>query len=191
MISIKFENLNTLADTFTKVQADTIKGIGIGMQQIQKALQQDITGLYHFSPLDFNRSLEQQQITVGTNSVTGEITYRNIHKNLAEFPYSSELGNIPPLPKQKQGQVHSVSVRRGKVKVVYGKHGRGGFTRENGTYGMQMFERITKARYPLRLVFGPSVVDTIKWGWNRPQMLPTVTKVIDNLPYTIAMNINV
>lgn len=188
-ITVNRSELNSLVKSFSAIQGTTVKVINTAMVDIEKGLRKDILGLYNFSTLDFSNSITDREISLSQTRVEGSITFSNIPKNLATFPYSWEWGNIPPLPKKHEGKVHSVSVRKGKIKVVYGKYRYGGFTINNGSYGMQMFERTSKQKYPIKLVFGPSVVDTIRWGIYKSPMLPSFYTVINNLPKNVAVSI--
>jgi hypothetical protein len=62
-------------------------------------------------------------------------------------------GNINPEAK-REGQVHRVHVRRGNKTISYGKEHRGGFmSPKKAVKGANMYERMSKRRKPLRLLF--------------------------------------
>ena len=193
-VSIEFDGINELKESFNRIPKDIALGLGIATAKVQQALKHDLIGMYNFSESRFNNALVGSRttstVTRGKNLLENGIEFKQIPIDLAKFPYTWEWGNIPPLPKKRQGKVHSVAVRRGNVKVVYGKYGYGGFTLKNGPYGVQMFERISTDRFPLRLAFGPSIADTIMWGVNRPGTLPTFDKEADNMTQYIADQIN-
>ena len=193
-ISIQFQGLTELRDSLNRVPSQVAIGLGDATSKVQAALRHDILGMYNFKDSRFNNALVGSriisQVTRGKTFLQRSIEFKQIPIDLAKFPYTWEWGNIPPLPKRRQGKVHSVAVRKGNVKIVYGKYGYGGFTQKNGVYGTQMFERVSTSRYPLKLVFGPSIADIVAWGTSRPGMLPTFDKEYNNMTQYIADQIN-
>jgi len=162
-----------------KLKRDIPKGIGSATKTIHSALKFELAQKYNVSHnLDsvlVGKSVSN--VTFGKNVMEGGLVYRWKPVDLAKFPYSWEWGNIPPLPKKRKGKVHSVAVRRGSKKVVYGKSNHGGFTQKNGYFGTQMFERVSRERKPLRLLFGPSLSEMASRSLDSPK----VTKAIDDL----------
>lgn len=192
--SLKIEGLEELRDSLSKIPKGLATGIGLAAANLETSLRFDLTTMYHISESRFNNALigsrTRSTIARGKNVIESGIEFRQIYTDLAKFPYTWQMGNIPPLPKKHQGKVHSVSIRRGTVKVVYGKYNHGGFTIPNGQYGTQMFERIGKGRYPLHILFGPSILNLVDWNTKRPETLPSCSKALNGMTQLIADNLN-
>lgn len=196
-ISVNIQGLNELRESFNRVPKDIAMGIGLATSRIQQALKHDIIGMYNLNEAKINNAFvgtrTKSTVARGKATIENSINIKQIPIDLAKYPYDWSWGNIDtpvsPMPKKRKGKVHSVSVRRGVVKVVYGKHQYGGFTQQNGRYGTQMFERTSEERKPLRLVFGPSIADIVSWGIDHRGKLPTFDRELDNLEQFIAASI--
>jgi hypothetical protein len=95
-------------------------------------------------------------VTFGKNIIHGELQYRFVPVNLAQFFVPPiELGNIPPKAgKKRKGRIHSVEVIRGRTKVVYGQERLGGFIPPGSHY---MIERDGAYKYPVHNLYAPSL----------------------------------
>lgn len=79
-------------------------------------------------------------------------------------------GNLD-VPKDRQGWVHQTQIARGKITKSYGKQNYGGFRPTSkdgkvklyGQAGTYMFERTSRYKYPLRLLYGPSLADFVSY----------------------------
>jgi hypothetical protein len=165
-INIEIDGLSDLVATLNpkRINSDIAKGLGLATKTLHATLKHSISQTYNTSHnLDsvlVGKSISN--VTFGKNIIESGLEYRYRPVDLAKFDYTWEMGNIPPLPKKRQGRVHSVTVKRASGrKIVYGKSGNGGFTQKNSRYGTQMFERMGKERKPLRLLFGPSLTDMV------------------------------
>ncbi len=161
-------------------------GVGIAVKQLHRSLVHATYTRYNIEQSKIENSLVggfASNQRAGRGFILDGLTYRSGYRDLAKFPYTKEWGKI----NRGYGFVHSVTVVRGQTRVVYGKDHRGGFTARNGSYGIQMFERTTNARYPLRLLFGPSIVDMLLTSFNYS---PEVRQSLDTFEQTIANNIN-
>ena len=143
------------------------KGIAIGVHdavlQIHDALRSAVARKYTFrDSLDtalVGRSISN--VEIGKNFIRNGLQYVDKQKDLSKFPYT--LGAII-----RNGTIHNVEVVRGRSKRLRGRSGQGGFVpRKKGApptrFGFkgetQMFERIGRSRYPLRLLLAPSLSD--------------------------------
>jgi len=191
--SLRINGLDELRDKFNRIPKELAAGVGYAALNIERSLRFDIVTMYNLSESRFNNALEGSRtrsiVAKGKNVIEAGITFKQIPIDLAKFPYTWYRGNIPPLPKKRKGRVHSVSVRRGQVKIVYGKYGLGGFTIRNGSYGTQMFERASETKYPLELRFGPSIVNIVDWAIVHNN-LPSFKKALDETTEIIASYVN-
>lgn len=105
-------------------------------------------------------------VKTGRNLIEAGLSYRYKPRDLSKFPFTWVWGNINPAT--REGRVHSVTVRRGKTKIVFGKSHHGGFVPgagpefkpvRFGRFGLQMFERRSKDPNDLRLLLGPSLAE--------------------------------
>lgn len=170
-----------------RIKKELSIGVGLAVLQLHSALKTSVYAKYNVKQDKIESALVGKVAmtqTTGRNFILNGLEYRSSHTDLAKFPYTKALGNIN-LGAKRPGMVHTVSVRRGSAKVVYGKDHRGGFTQRNGRYGVQMFERKSKARFPLRILFGPSVVQMLNTSFEHD---PKVKAVLNNLEQTIIDN---
>lgn len=162
-----------------RINKKIAQGVGLFTKQLHGELKFEIAKKYNvphnLDSVLMNKSTSQ--VTFGKNVIESGLVYKYKPVDLAKFPYSWEMGNIPPLPKKRQGRVHSVAVRRGGKKVVYGKSKHGGFTQKNGRHGTQMFERIGRERKPLRLLFGPSLTEMVSRSLNSDGVKRTMNEL--------------
>lgn len=170
-----------------RINKELAIGVGLAVLQLHRDLKSSVFTRYNVDQAKIEAALVGKVAktqTTGKNFIHNGLEYRSGHTDLAKFPYTKALGNINPGAK-RQGQVHTVSVKRGNAKIVYGKEHRGGFTQRNGRYGVQMFERKSKARFPLRLLFGPSIVTMINTAYEYD---PKVKESLNSLEQTIIDN---
>jgi len=170
-----------------RIKKELAIGVGLAVLQLHREIKHSIYTRYNVDQSKIDSALSGRSSstqTTGRNFIKDGLEYRSAHTDLAKFPYTWAMGNINPGAK-RQGKVHSVTVKRGTTKIVYGKEHRGGFTQKNGVRGTQMFERLGKSRLPLRLLFGPSVVQMVNTVYDYD---PKVKEVLNNLEQTIIDN---
>lgn len=182
--------------------------IGTATLQLHGALKSSVFNS-HQHPKSLDSVLvgkSTSTISFGKNVIESGLVYKYKPVDLGKFSPTWEWGNINAA--RRQGRVHSVVVRRDGRKVVHGKDHRGGFIpkkRNDSTvrkynyksqelskynpnkYGAQMFERTTNKRFPLRLLFGPSLSQLAERAFNNglAGKDKTVQAAIDNLELTI------
>ena len=200
--SVVISGLKELRDSInpSRINKEIAISVGLFSRQLHNEIKFGIKQTYNT-----DRNLDTVLIgdtsnttQFGRNVIRGGLTYAYKPIDLAKFPYSAKPGNINP-GARREGMVHSVSVRRGPAKIIYGKGHRGGFAAQNpkykkiktakyGKFGTQMFERIGKPRLPLRLLFGPSLSTM---ALNVVIYNPSVRRYIDNFDTFIANRINI
>jgi len=107
----------------------------------------------------------------GKNVIERSLVYNVVAADLSRFPTTWYWGNINS-GARRPGRVHIVEVIRGQPKVVHGKDHRGGFQpRGKGGVpirifrgGSQMLERVSRAKFPLRVLYGPNTANMINWA---------------------------
>jgi hypothetical protein len=153
-----------------RIKKDISLGVGRAALAIHSELRLAVQRHYR-APGDLDSVLIGKAAKVqdfGRNVIRGELSYSQPSINLSR--YMNRLrpikGNIGPGDKVHDGWVHFVEIIRGRIKVVYGKTNRGGFTprRADGSLarlGRQgkaiMFERTSEKRYPIKPLFGPTL----------------------------------
>jgi hypothetical protein len=161
---VEIQGLRELQNEFSQngLSKKVSFGLGLATKSLHSELRFAVKSRYAISG-DLNSVLKGSRFTSTTkfgNSIfENGLEYRYRPIDLSKFPYTKEWGNLL-YPKPRQGWVHTVTVVRGRPRVSYGKSNHGGFTKLNKKhpqYGMQMLERKGKSKYPVRLLFGPSL----------------------------------
>lgn len=140
-----------------------------------------------FSRWAFPKSLDT--VRVGTRSrsiqtqgkafLSADLQYYDIPVNLAKYQANSFWGNIPPLPKKRPGLVQQVKVKRTRgIQTVMGRYGYGGFIPIGRNF---MLERLTKSRFPIKLVYGLSLGQMVKILSNDTNFMEDLTTKTMNI----------
>lgn len=155
-----------------RIRRQLAEDIGRELLTFHSVLKSSIFNTYTANN-DLDKRLVGKRVSLrdtGKNFIKGGLTYTIKQADLSKFPFSASWGNINA-GATRRGLVHKVTVKRGEEKVVYGKQHRGGFMPRKGQrlqlgttgtpmlfgkHGHLMFERTSRQRYPLRLLFGPS-----------------------------------
>jgi hypothetical protein len=180
-----------------RIKKDISIGVGRAALAIHSELRFAVARQYR-APGDLNSVLIGKTASArdfGRNIIKAELTYTQPSINLARYMNGVQptLGNIPPLPKMKQGWVHTVEIVRGRRKVVFGKKNLGGFTprdskgtlvRKNGR--AIMMERGTDKKYPVHQLFGPTLASlAMKMYDTDPQVQKAKERATDIILETI------
>lgn len=167
---INIKGLDSLRESLNpkRIQKDVAIGVGRAAllihSELRGAIQRQYKAPHSLDSVLIGKANETREF--GRNVIKGGLSYRQQSINLAQYMNGVQptLGNIPPLPKLRQGWVHTVEIKRGNRKVVYGKKNLGGFTprdakgtlvRKNGR--AIMLERDGDKKYPVHQLFGPTV----------------------------------
>lgn len=140
-------------------------------------------------PNDINKALVSKSsiVETGKGFIRNGLEYRDTETNLAQFPYTKEPNTNLNEPKIRKGIVHRVTVKRGIIKKVHGKHGYGGFTQRAGNRVI-MYERDQKAtwygkeRAPISRLYSINLVSMVKAVYEHD---PKVKQALNNLENTI------
>lgn len=207
LLSLEIKGLQELRDSFStldrQLKQEITTSLGKSVLELRTVLQSEIVKRYNISPSRFVNALAPQSSsrqTVGTNVIEVGLTFKNIPLALSTWKtYTWEWGNIN-FPAKREGRVHSITIINNKI--VYGNQHYGGFipvTKKNSDVvngGMtdynyvrtwkgsaQMFERTGPDRdAPLKLLFGPSVSDMVRWTFdNNATVINKVNSISDNL----------
>lgn len=153
----------------------------IGMRYIRRihnAISDFVSSEYNI-PGDLFDSLARADFlnpTIKGNVIESALVYRYKSINLAEYPYFWYWGNIEPIEgKKRKGRVHETSIRRATSKIVYGRHGFGGFTVKG-----YMVERKTEEKYPIVGVYGPSMAQLASYGFTYSPEVPRIVEELEN-----------
>lgn len=158
---ISIQGLEQLKLSLDKKELDRklIPEIGLSILKLHNALKFAVKENY-----TIDRSLDsvlkggsKSNTILGNNLISTSLEYNYKPIDLSKFPYTY-------VPGPRGGSVHSVTIKRGVTKIVRGKSRQGGFVPRDrsgkvyrNAFGAQMFERIGKSRFPLRVLFGPSL----------------------------------
>jgi hypothetical protein len=133
-------------------------------------------------------------VKFGKDVLKGGLVYENKSKPLSSFLASVYWGNLPGAAKKRKGFVHTVEIVRGRKKIVYGKHRRGGFIpRTKGasvgipgpTIGYGFLERIAASRFPLRALTNVNEINFL----NSSLKISRVKSLLENFDKVIAEKI--
>lgn len=189
LFEINIEGLSEVLKSLdSKTMENNIKlGIGLATRNLEDGIMQSVVKRYNISTVNFRRSLVSRPSSMLPEGVLAEIEFKYISTGLAAFssPTMFEWGNIPPYPKQKQGKVYSVAVKRGNVKVSYGKYGFGGFMVKKGNKYV-MLERTAAGRNaPLKAMYAPTITQMVKYVLNNFNSFPETYSAIENFAPTV------
>lgn len=165
-ISFDIQGLQALRESINpdRISKEVAVGIGKAAITLQSELSSAISRRYAISPSQFRAALPYKGVSqqqVGKNIINYSFALQDKPINLVKYISDITWGNIPPEPKLHKGKVHSVIIRKGQQKIVYGKYKQGGFTIKGGTV---MVERTSPGRNaPLRVMYGPNIVDMANW----------------------------
>jgi hypothetical protein len=169
----------------SKLDLEIAKSIAISEREIHFALREQVKQTFgdkHKLGDVYKTYRTSNYRTMAKRVITRGFLYEHKPRNITLFPISYYWGNLRQ-KKRRQGWVHLAGILTevGQQKV-YGanwrnKKGFGGFTprdkegnilyRREG-YPDQMFVRLTRDPYPLKLIFGPSLADMAAWCWRQP-----------------------
>ena len=183
LFSLEIQGLKELQDSLNlnRINKEIAVGIGLASRSLVSTLRSEILNRYNISASKFDAALQGQsssnQVT-GRNIILNSIQFKDTEVNLAKFVTNVVKGNIDPLPKQREGRVHSVTVKKGRQVISYGKHGFGGFIPIGHNF---MVERTGPGRNaPLRSMYAPSVVDMVNWTLDNNTKVQQVFETFSN-----------
>ena len=189
---IEIKGLDALKNSINvnRINKEIAIGVGRAILLIHSELKSSVERAYRTpGSLDsvlIGKSASTQQL--GANIIRGGLAYANKPINLAAYNVDFYKGNIPPLPKRREGTVHVVEIVRGRRKIVYGKTNRGGFIPRTASgsivrFGKKgvMLERLGKSRYPVRTLYGPSLSDMVGYVWDTPRVRAAVNSATDKI----------
>jgi hypothetical protein len=184
-----------------KLPAEIAKALAIAERDIHKGLSEQVKAT--FGP-QFKINEVYKTYTYGTWSTLGKrvikrgFLYQHKPMHMSLFPISYYWGNLRE-KKPRQGWVHLAKIFTavGEQKI-YGdnwrnKEGYGGFIPRDSDgrivytrspYPDQMFVRLTRAKYPVKLIFGPSLADMAGYAWKNPE--PSLQRIFDESSKAIA-----
>ncbi len=150
------QSLNT-----ARIPKQVALGVGIALKELNSTIEHAVAIRYKttkpLSSVLVGKSASN--VAFGKNVIRGGLEYKFVPIDLSKFHSPPPVfGNINPGAKRK-GFVHYAEVLRGRRKVVLGKDHRGGFIPKGyrTAHGEQMFERMSKARLPLRVLYAPTL----------------------------------
>lgn len=140
--------------------------VGYATNRVHNAIKHAVFTKYKIKQEKVDSALMNKStsdVQFGKNIIKNSLSYKYTPVGLGSFYTSWQFGNINPVP--HEGTMFSVEVTRGKELIVKGKDHRGGFIpmsqagklKRNRKGGYNMYERATNKRYPLRLLFAPSI----------------------------------
>lgn len=166
------------------------KGVAPAIMNIHKAIESAVFHTYNTNGRKLSSVLVGNRLgKVDRDKLFLSTSLSYVYKpvDLSKFPYTYQH-----IPENNPGAVHTVEIRRGQRKQVVGKSGNGGFVPRNRRlntnvwrspkgYGAQMFERIGKARKPLRLLLGPSLAQMANTAINNgnPEIIQAYNQAVD------------
>ena len=162
---VGLEEVRKLVST-DRISKAMATAIGVTAKTLHSEIRHLVFTKYKIKQEKIDAALANKSINnviFGKNIISSDLTYNYTPNGLGSFYSSWEFGNINP--GKVPGTVFSVEVKRGSKKIVYGKEHRGGFIpmnqagklKRNKLGGYNMYERTSNRRYPLRLLFAPSV----------------------------------
>lgn len=174
----------------TRINKKLATAVGIAAKELHSAIRHEVFTKYKVKQEKIDSSLANKSIDnvkFGKNIISSGLTYNYTPVGLGSFYSSWQFGNINP--KQHTGTVFSVEVKRGSKKIVYGKDHRGGFIpmnqagklKRNRFGGYNMYERVSAKRYPLRLLFAPSISQMVNSVMTDKLIDKQLTKFEDNI----------
>jgi hypothetical protein len=153
-----------------RINKDLARGVNEAVLSLHSALREKVAQNYNFKhSLDsvlIGKSISN--VKQGKNFITAGFGYKAKFIGLSKFSHDSFVGNINP-GAQKPGRVERVVVRKGRKSIVYGKQHHGGFIPRYGNlknpgnaklfggHGARMLERLGSSRFPVRMLFGPTL----------------------------------
>lgn len=166
-ISFEIEGLKQLQDSLNldRINKELAVSIGAATKTFSKSLESAIVQRYNISPSRFVNALQGSSSslqTTGKNLIQSGFELTDIPLSLSRYVTAKEWGNIEPTPKRRKGIVHTVTVRRGRAKVSYGKYGYGGFTIKGGRVMVERTGPTRRAK--LKIMYGPNIVDMAVWS---------------------------
>lgn len=126
----------------SRIQKSIAQGVGQAAAYVHAELRIGVNQVYK-APSNLDSVFARRSIsyvTLGKNVIQSGVEYKQKAVALAKYFDSAALGNIPPLPKLKEGWVHKVEIRRGRKVIVTAKYnprsqkgkGYGGFIPRKG-----------------------------------------------------------
>ena len=196
-ISFSIQGLEKLREELgsARVKKEIALAVGQGARYLHSALRHAVAITYN-APASLDSVLEDKTASTtkfGQGVIKGELRYKNTALMLSKFVTDVYKGNLPPAEgKKREGWIHVVSVRRPTHKISFGRYGYGGFsprgaagkTRYGSKGGAVMLERLTPERYPVKLMFGPSLAAMASSMWDTDPGVQKakveVEKIIEN-----------
>jgi len=171
-VSVEVYGLTEIKDYLSKGKVDKTLALGINdaVVQLHSALRYSVATTYK-APASLDSVLvgrSTSSVKQGKNFIESGLQYKFIPIGLDKYLDSYYPGNINP-GATKQGRVHVVEIKRGAKRIVYGKEHRGGFVPRKGSLtspgavvrlyrgGGVMFERTSQSKFPVKVLFGPSL----------------------------------
>lgn len=177
-ITIKLAGIDQLRESLSgeKVNSELARTLGKVVSFVNSELESQIIRDYRVKS-NLNSVLlgrSNNNLTQGKNFLSTSLVYKQKSVPLSRYYESRFWGNLNQ-PKARKGWVHNVQITRGRTERSHGKENRGGFTPRNksgvvkryGAAGSLMFERMSDARTPLRILYGPSLADLVSYEINK------------------------
>lgn len=168
-LRIEIEGLEVVKTSLNmnRISTQIAKGMGIAALKLHKEISHAVFTRYKTSKsLDSVLVGKSSSVTTfGKGILQNSLEYKFVPIDLSKFfSPPAQLGNINA-GATRMGWIHSVEVIRGRRQISYGKGHRGGFIPRtesgvlfrNSRFGSQMFERIGRARLPLRVLYAPTL----------------------------------
>jgi hypothetical protein len=192
--SIDIKGLEEVIASLRKDKLDATLAINLGkaVKDIHFSIKDAVFNRYNLSKdmekvfTNFTSSTKRGVDSLGIQSVTSELVYKDTQRDLSKFPFSPD--SIAGF-NGKSYAVHNVSIIKGRTVPVRGLSGNGGFVPRSkanisytNAYGTQMFERVNGSRTHLRLLLGTTVVNMINYVYdNDPKVQETKRNISNTL----------
>lgn len=180
-MAVRIEGIEDLLRTLNgEAVSKSLAKASVGFsKEVRNNIEYLTNSRYAISKSEIKESfLTSSEVNAG-NILTVTLNYRHKPTTLGARYSSRFWGNINP-EARRQGRVHKVEVKRGSKKIVYGNRHYGGFIPKQGRglKGSNMYERLTRRRKPLELLFTFSSAQAVEQIFNKS---PEFTKYLDLL----------
>lgn len=173
-LSIKLTGLDDLRETLgvERIKKQVAVGIAEVARSYHSELRFAVVQRYKITSREVDNLLIGNTSNVaqfGKNILRGGISYKEKTKSLGNFLDSIYWGNLPEKEgNPRKGFVHTVEIIRGRKVIVYGKYKQGGFIprTKDGRHpkGRVFLERISDARYPLRVLTPVNITNLLSYA---------------------------
>lgn len=163
------DEFSSMIELPKKIHHATAKRLGTFALGIDALLNKEVHDRYAISYRTNTKGVMDRRTTdvrqAGVNVYKYGLSYHYRAINLSRFSYRWEWGNLPDgRVKRHEGKVHYGGALRGSDMILWGKSGYGAFImpNKNKKLGWMMVERLSKKKYPIQGVLGPSMVGMIQ-----------------------------